>query len=385
MNALWFYAIAFVVIWIMALLFRDKLKIDIQGPIIMRKTQKMKGFIDRTAQRHTRLWKWMLNLGIPITFIAMFAIVFVLIQSLETLFVAPQVTLIIPGVDLPGSPITPPLGYGLLGIATVMIVHEFGHGILARVEGVEIKSIGVLLLAILPGAFVEPDEEQIKKIKRIPRLRILAAGSFFNFGLALIAFLVVTGITGFAFPATFQNDGIIINNVVGGSPAEGILEEGMILESINGFSISNATTFQEAIQNLEVGQEATFVTSGGTFNLKLGQNPNNESAPYIGIRTSPNQVLKENVASTYGETLPWVWVYLSDALFWIFLINFGVGWFNLLPVKPLDGGLMLEELLKFKLSDNQARPLLFSVSLVLASIVIISIIYGLGRSIMLLL
>ncbi|GAB6055430.1 site-2 protease family protein [Methanobacterium movens] len=385
MNALWFYAIAFAVIWIMAFFFRDKLKIDIQGPIIMRKTQKMKGFIDRTAQRHTRLWRWMLNLGIPITFLAMFAIAFVLIQSLETLFVAPQVTLIIPGVDLPGSPITPPLGYGLLGIATVFIVHEIGHGILARVEGVEIKSIGVALIAILPAAFVEPDEEQIQKIKRIPRLRILAAGSFFNFGLALIAFLVVTGITGFAFPATFQDEGIVIDSVVPGSPAEGILEEGMILESINGYSISNATNFQEAIETLEVGQEATIVTSGGTFNLRLGQNPNNESAPYIGIRSTSNKIIKEDVAATYGETLPWIWVYLSDALLWIWVINLGVGMFNLLPIKPLDGGLMLEELLKFKLSDNQARPLLFSVSLVLASIVIISIIYGLGRSIMLLL
>ncbi|QUH23354.1 site-2 protease family protein [Methanobacterium alkalithermotolerans] len=385
MNALWFYAIAFAVIWIMAFFFRDKLKIDIQGPIIMRKTQKMKGFIDRTAQRHTRLWRWMLNLGIPITFLAMFAIVFILIQSLETLFVAPQVTLIIPGVDLPGSPFTVPLGYGILGLATVMIVHEFGHGILARVEGVEIKSIGVLLVAILPGAFVEPDEEQIQKIKRIPRLRILAAGSFFNLGLALIAFLVFTGITGFAFPATFQDEGIVIASVVPGSPAEGILEEGMILESINGYSISNATNFQEAIETLEAGQEATIVTSGGTFNLRLGQNPNNESAPYIGIRSTSNQIIKEDVAATYGETLPWAWLYLAYVFYWISILNLGVGMFNLLPIKPLDGGLMLEELLKFKLSDNQARPLLFSVSLVLASIVIISIIYGLGRSIMLLL
>ncbi len=382
MNALWFYAIAFVVIWIMALLFRDKLKIDIQGPILMRKTQKMKGFIDRTAQRHTRLWRWMLNLGIPVAFFFMFTIVFLLIQSLETIFVAPQAAIILPGVEIPGSPIFVPLGYGILGLATVIIVHEFGHGILARVEGVNIKSIGVLLLAILPGAFVEPDEEQIQKIKRIPRLRILAAGSVFNLTLALIAFLLVTGISSFAVPAVFQGDGLLITGVVPGSPAEGILQDGMILKSINGLSTSNTTNFQETISQLEVGQEATFVTSEGTFNLKLGQNPNNESAPYIGIRSTPNQVIKEDVAASYGETLPWAWLYLLDAFFWIYFLNLAVGIFNLLPAKPLDGGLMLEELLRFKLSDKLTRPIVSSVSLFLIAIVVISIIFGTGRGIL---
>ena len=36
---------------------------------------------------------------------------------------------------------------------------------LRELKVVEIKSIGLLLLAILPGAFVEPDEEQVKKVQ----------------------------------------------------------------------------------------------------------------------------------------------------------------------------------------------------------------------------
>ena len=73
---------------------------------------------------------------------------------------------------------------------TVLVVHEFGHGIISRVEGVRIKSIGVLLLAVLPGAFVEPDEEDIEKSKRISKLRIFAAGSIFNLSLAAVALLL---------------------------------------------------------------------------------------------------------------------------------------------------------------------------------------------------
>ena len=43
----------------------------------------------------------------------------------------------------------------------MIIIHEFSHGILARVENVKINSIGLLLFAIIPGAFVEPDEEKL--------------------------------------------------------------------------------------------------------------------------------------------------------------------------------------------------------------------------------
>jgi len=50
-DALWFYAIAFVVIWSLAILFKDKLKIDINGPILMRRTGRMRGLIDRIAQK----------------------------------------------------------------------------------------------------------------------------------------------------------------------------------------------------------------------------------------------------------------------------------------------------------------------------------------------
>ena len=34
----------------------------------------------------------------------------------------------------------------------------------------------------------------------------------------------------------------------------------------------------------------------------------------------------------------------SVLLLWIFLFSFGIGLVNLLPIKPLDGGLILEEL-----------------------------------------
>ncbi len=382
MNVLWFYVIAFVVLWTLALLFRNKLKIEIHGPLLMRRTQRMRDFIDRIGQKYRRIWRWMLNLGIPVAFFFMFTTLVLLILSLETIFEAPQASIIIPGVDIPGSPLFVPLGYGILALATVIIVHEFGHGILARVEGVSIKSIGVLLLAILPGAFVEPDEDEIKKTKRTSRLRIYAAGSVFNLTLALVALLLVTGISSYAIPSNFQEEGVLITGVVPGSPAEGVLQEGMVVKSINGFSTTNFTNYQETLEKLEIGQEAEFVTNEGIYQLTLDENPNIEDQAYIGIRSTQNLEVREEVSSTFGESLPWIWWYLRDIFFWIYALNFLVGIFNLLPAKPLDGGLMLEELLGYKLSDKLVKPIMSSLSIFLFLIIAISIIYGTGRGLL---
>lgn len=383
MNALWFYAIAFVLIWTIALLFRDKLKIEVHGPLLMRKTQKMRGVIDKIAQRHKKFWRWTMNIGIFVAFFFMALMVYFLITSLQSLFVAPQASLIIPGVDLPGSPIFVPLGYGILALVTVLFVHEFGHGILARVEGISIKSIGLLLLAILPGAFVEPDEDEIKKSKSSSKLRIYAAGSIFNLMLAALSLLIVIGISSFIIPATFETDGIQISSVVPGSPATDILKEGMVVQSINGVSTDNITNYQSALSNLKIGQVVVIGTDQGTFNIKTAKNPNNSTKAYIGIRSTINREVKENVAKTYGNQIPWVWMYLQEIFNWIYMLNFLVGTFNLLPMKPLDGGLMLEEVLRYKLSDRLVKPIINSVSTFIILIIAISIIWGTGRGLLL--
>ena len=77
--AIWFYVIAFVIIWTLALLFKDKLKIDITGPLLMRRTARLRGFIDSIAQKSPRFWKILMNIGIPV------AVFFMVLMSLSCL------------------------------------------------------------------------------------------------------------------------------------------------------------------------------------------------------------------------------------------------------------------------------------------------------------
>jgi len=382
MNALWFYLIAFILIWTMAILFRDRLKIEIHGPLLMRRTKRLRGFIDGLASGHPKLWRWIMNAGIPVAFFFMFYMLYMLVMSLQNIFVTPQASLIVPGVDIPGSPVYVPLGYGIIGLATVIVVHEFAHGILARLEGVRIKSIGLLLLAILPGAFVEPDEEDIKKIRPISKMRIYAAGSVANLILAGICFALFFGISSFAMPAAFQPDGVQIDSVVPGSPASKVLTPGLVIESINGMPTSNLTTYSAALKTITVGEVINITTDQGTFHLKTGRNPNNSSRAYMGIRTSNHLRVRDSVASVLGDTFPFALTYLEELFFWIFFLNFAVGTVNLLPAKPLDGGLMFEELLRYRLPERIVKPAVSYVSIFVILIIAVSIIWGTGRGLL---
>lgn len=380
-NVLWYYAIGFIVVWIIAVLFRNKFNIDIEGPFILWRTKRLRGFIDRVAQSHPRFWRIFLNIGIPISIFFMGLMVVTLIYSLGTLLEAPQVQIILPGVDLPGQPITVPFTYGLIALFTVLVVHEFGHGLMARVEGMKIKSIGLALFAVIPGAFVEPDEEDVEKASKKARLRMFAAGSVFNLALCAVAFVILFLLTNFLIAPAFVPNGMEISRVVPASPAEGILTTGMVIQSINGMSTKDIDSYTKALNNTKIGDELTFVTNKGTYKVKTGINPNNDTKSYVGIGTQENLELKSGYPPAYETLTQWVLNPLKDLFYWIFLLNFAIGTINLLPARPLDGGLMLAELLDYKLSEATVNRITNSLSIFLWTILIVSVIYGTGRGI----
>jgi len=357
LNVLWYYVIFIVAIYILAIIFKDRLKIDVYGPILMRRTQKMRGWIDFIANLCPRFWRWSMNIGIPLAILGMIFMVYTTIMSLIYLFQAPvaPAALLLPGVDIPGSPVFIPIVSGMIALVLLMVVHEFGHGILARVDGVGIKSIGVILATILPGAFVELDEEDVEKAKKSTKLRIYAAGSIFNIALAVIAFITVLILSSSFIPYAFQEDGIKITSVTPGGPSEGILKEGMIVSSINGFTINNRTNYLDVMVNkTKPGDKLTYVTNMGTYTITSTGQPNNASISYPGTRSETRLVVKPEVSRVYGEILPWFLYNLADVGYWVFALNLMVGLFNLLPIKPLDGGIIFEEILGYKLPERFA-------------------------------
>lgn len=312
-----------------------------------------------------------MNVGVIVAFGAMIFITYTIISTLPSVFETPSVSVVIPGVDIPGSQIYVPFVYGLIALATVLVVHEFSHGIQAVGEKIPIKSIGLLLFAIIPGAFVEPDEDKLKEAKRTSRLRVYAAGSIANVTLAVIALLLVSLLSG-GIPQFFEEDGIAIDRVVPDSPSDGILKEGMVLQAIDDQKINDSESYVNIIGSYSPGDNVTVKTDQGTYNVVLDKNPNNDSRGFFGIQANKHFEL---VNDSLGP-LPWILFELIELFQWVAMLNLGIGLFNLLPIKPLDGGYMLEILLSYKLSEQHYKPIVNALSAVLAMVIVFSIVAG---------
>ncbi|ERG96095.1 site-2 protease family protein [Haloquadratum walsbyi] len=218
--------------------------IKVQGPFTTIHTQRGRDFIEWIAQPK-RFWRAWTNFGVGTALVIMTGMfAFLLIQGISILqnppapsaVNQPENFLVIPGVNdfLPLS-VAPEIIFGLL---VGLIVHEGGHGILCRVEGIEIESMGVFLLTIIPlGAFVEPDEESEQIASRGGKTRMFAAGVTNNFAITIIAFAVLFGpIIGSIAVAP----GLAVSGAYDESPAATAgIEQGDRITTVAGTTIDN--------------------------------------------------------------------------------------------------------------------------------------------------
>jgi len=144
--------------------------------------------------------------------------------------------------------------YWIIIIAIIAITHEFSHGIFARHADVKVRATGFGFLGPFPAAFVEPDEEQMKKKSIFSQLSILSAGTFANI-LTAIFFLIVLWIF---FITCFTASGVVFDTY-SYSP----VEISSII-AVNGISIENPT--YEKILNSVNGEKFDEIeTTGGSY------------------------------------------------------------------------------------------------------------------------
>ena len=98
-------------------------------------------------------------------------------------------------VAIPGLNPMIPLGWGAMAFIVALVIHEFGHGLLARAHGMRIRAFGLLQLGPLPlGAFAEPQYQELHKAPRKERMRMFAAGPATNIFAALVCLLLLGGL-----------------------------------------------------------------------------------------------------------------------------------------------------------------------------------------------
>ncbi len=201
-----------------------------------------------------------------------------------------------------------------------------------------------IFVPIIPAAFVEPDEKVLKKRPAREQLGVYAAGSFSNIITAFLCLLVIL----FAFVplsnSIFEPDGVKIANYAEGStkyPAEteGI-KIGEIVRQIDSTQIDFVSNLSNALKNKKPGEKVLIKTDKSSYEVMLGKNPQNESLAYLGAYLEQSIRIKDAAKERYGEILPKIFTWISGLFEMLFVLNLGIGLFNLLPFAILDGGRM---------------------------------------------
>ena len=315
------------------------------GIFFLYRTQRFTSIMRSIANLSPRFWRWFRYATVPVGFAGMFAIFAYLAYALVKLFLIPaaqpSISLVIPGVRIPGS-IFVPFWYGIIALFFVIVVHEGMHGVVSEAWKLKLKSSGVGLLAFLPLAFVEPPEDKLKKQKLAVQESIFAAGAFANFVTAGIVLLITT------FAIAPLASGIYVAGTQEDEPAmlAGI-QAGHILTQINNAKIKYASDFVNEMQKMKPGDKIILATAEKTFSLIAAENPNAAGKAYIGINFRQNY----NVPGFF---------HFANLLYWIFVLNIGIGIINLLPLGPIDGGRMLAVLLQSRVKNQKFAVKLFS-------------------------
>ncbi len=228
------------------------------GPFLMWRTEKGKKLIERLAQKK-RLWQVYGSISIGICVFTMILMMFFLIWAATLVpsipkdrAPSPELMIGIPGVN----PIIP-VWYGIIALAVAIVVHEFAHGILTRVANLTVKSLGIIACIIPIGAFVEPDEEELKTTTKKKRMRLFAVGPATNILFAILCAVLFSWV--FMASVSPVSDGVLLGGALRDSPGydSGMNRMWMEITEINGTQITTNDDFQnvsapEPLQNITV-------------------------------------------------------------------------------------------------------------------------------------
>ncbi len=354
------------------------------GPIFGLKTENV-GFFD-WFRRYSRALRIYGSVGVGMVIIVSILMVGLILLSVNlTIALKPEPTAINKPQNLfliPGLNEFVPSTFAVwFAFILTLVVHEFGHAILCRVEQIRVKAMGVLFLVIPIGAFVEPDEDQVKEARSWPKMRMYGAGIMNNLVIGVLCFGLLVSMIGWAEPS---KEPIVVGFYKDYPAAEASIPIPSVIKTINGTPVQTTAEVGDYLNNtlpgdyVLVGFEKDGAISEHLLNLSswpvsLGERDSGFmgvyyyngqgviettqrffspvgfmmflSVPFIpGYEGQQLRVLGFDIPDTsyYTEPFPFYWQVIH-LLFWSGFINLAAGLFNALPMLPLDGGLIFKE------------------------------------------
>ncbi len=365
--------------WVVIIVIAKALKLEkygfeLKAYSLVYKNKSVNDVLIRVLGRTERGIKIFANISVIAGFIMMGFAFYFLLNNVSNYFVAQsnfsELTVLIPGVTLTSAPA---ITYFLLSIPIVLVIHEGAHGIVAALEKIKIKTGGFAIFIALFAGFVEPDEEEFDKAKKISKLRVIGAGATSNvlFAVVLGAIMLTNPIFGMVLESiplfgepilnTFYevSQGVLILSIIENSGAEqaGLLANDVIT-AINDIPIHGPADFP--VMNPGETASVSILRDGQAleFGLEVMASPDDPQRGLIGIMRD-NSIPYKPVM----DFIDWTSVDFNISMFllWLWMISFFIGIINMLPLPILDGGKFIHTIVDKRFSDKSVNMVMWGI------------------------
>ncbi len=365
--------------WVVIIVIAKALKLEkygfeLKAYSLVYKNKSVNDVLIKVLGRTKRVIRVFADVSVVAGFLMMGFAFYFLLNNLSNFFVAQnefsELTVLIPGVTLTSAPA---IAYFLLSIPIVLVMHEGAHGIVAALEKIKIKTGGFAIFIALFAGFVEPDEEEFDKAKKISKLRVIGAGATSNvlFAIVLGAIMLTNPIFGMVLESiplfgdvilnTFYelSQGVLILSIIENSGAEqaGLLANDVIT-TINDVPIHGPADFpvltpgeMASVSILRDGQALE-------FGLEVMASPDDPERGLIGIMRD-NSIPYKPVMNFIDWTN--VDFNISMFLLWLWMISFFIGIINMLPLPILDGGKFIHTIIDKRISDKSVNVVMWGI------------------------
>ncbi len=333
---------------------------------VMFRTEFFNKILSKLGEKLKKFWQILYRIGQVLSGLITFALIaYFLVNPFLILFNAPGalgMQLLIPGVtiDFKTSLLF------ILPIILVIIPHELGHAVMAKREGIELKSSGIFLFFIFFGAFVELVNESLAKATKKSRVKVLLNGSALN-AIISVLFLGLYLLTPAIISAGYyEADGVIVTKIFEEFPADiSNLDTGDVIQEMG--------IFNESINKIEYMK----IRSNQDYNIFVHQNVN-ATLLYLSLLDGSNISLVPTRIDPTSQTESSEKIYLGITIynylppkanwlsFWfpyywslevIYCLNLSIMavFMNMLPLWITDGDKILQEYLNVKGEDPNPR------------------------------
>ena len=366
-NSIIYVLIAWVIILGIAKILKlERHGFELKSYSLVYKNRQVQSVLTKILGRTRRGIRVFADVSVIAGFIMMGFAFWFLLSNVSKFFVEPsefaELTVLIPGVTLTSSA---SIINFLLSIPIVLVIHEGAHGIVATLEKIKIKTGGFAIFIAMFAGFVEPDEEEFNKAKKISKLRVIGAGATSNviFAFALGALLLTNPFFAMILPepllSTFYDlpEGVLVLSIIENSGAEkaGMLAND-IITSINDVQIFSPIDFP--VLNPGETANVSVIRDGQTldFSVEIIPSPDDPERGLIGIMRDNSFAYKP-----VFNFIEWDNPQLSMFLLWLWMISFFIGIINMLPLPILDGGKFIHTIIDKKISDNAVNGVMWGI------------------------